>query len=65
MQVLQTAGLPPRTGSRILPASGCTMNNRVAERKIASANSRFMGSEPSPRRTPAAASCQSVAHTRA
>ena len=40
MHVLQTAGLPPSTGSSIFPASGCTMKSSVAEKKIASAKSR-------------------------
>src|SRR5438094_7413704 len=45
MQVLQTAGLPPRTGSRIFPSSGWTMNSSVAEKKIAHAKSRDIGAE--------------------
>jgi hypothetical protein len=32
----------PRTGSRIFPASGCTMKRSVAEKKMARANSRVM-----------------------
>ena len=34
MHVLHTAGVPPSSGSTILPTIGCTTNNSPAPRKM-------------------------------
>jgi hypothetical protein len=43
MHTLQTAGLPPRTGSRIFPVQGCTRKRSEADRKIARVKSLCQG----------------------
>ena len=46
MQVFQTAGVPPRYGSSILPIIGCTKNSSAALMKSVIAN---RGSKSRPR----------------
>lgn len=43
MQVVQTAGVPPRRGNTILPIMGCTKKSRVADTNRVKANKKSTG----------------------